>query len=417
MVKHLVSITLIGAAAAVSACFGDGPMPSAPSGATVLFSAPPSQNCSPGSYIGPISLGPDKGYTSILQYNPVGGDGCNGGGGGPITAAQDVFAFDLAHASVTQVGSAGASNSGAHVEVAAVGSGVAFAYNDTNAGSASTQVIVDPGHLTYGHNQGTEVPLGIVALGSDVYLATMSNANTTGGTDLENPTFPNGGNGGFNNGSGSIWKVGGSQIASWSPQCGGLDRCLVGGGNQLAFVERPSTGGEWQISRLDLGSGAPVPTPVSTTGTGGDFPYGLDADDHLIAWSTTQSCVFNMTGGNQHCEVTDCSISVYDTTAMSAAKNLLSTTRFGCLDAKLSDGYVYFTIVGIYSDNNSMFGRGIGRISIADRTLETLDLGIRGPQAGPRRIFPVGDQLYVVDPFVMARIPKSALDGKHDFTP
>ena len=102
---------------------------------------------------------------------------------------------------------------------------------------------------------------------------------------------------------------------------------------------------------------------------------------------------------------------------MAAPKTLLATTRFGCVDAKLASGYVYFSIVALYSDINSMFGRGLGRVSIADRTIETIDLGIRGPYAGPRRIFPIGDQLFLVAPLVMARIDASVLAGKQDLVP
>jgi len=419
MVKQLISIAVIGGVGALSACFGDGPTPGAPDSAIVVFSSSPGQHCSAGTYIGPVAIGSDHGYVSFLPYQ-ANGNGCNGGGGGPITAAQQVFSFGLHGEALTMIGSAGESNSGAHVQIAAAGSGAAWAYNDPGAGSNGDQVLVHPGTMTYGTNMGTEVPLGLVAIGSDLYLASENNAATTGGEDLENPEFPNGGNGTLNGAQGSIWKIGGGKVASWSPGCGGLDRCIVAGGSALVYVERPVTGGsvQWQITRYDVGSASPSPQTISSQMTGADFPFGLDADDHLVAWSTTQSCVFNMMSTNQHCEASECSISVFDTTMPQAApKTLLATTQFGCLDAKLADGYVYFTIVGIYSDNNTMFGRGIGRVNIASRTIETLDLGIRGPYAGPRRIFPVGDQLFLVDPLVMARIPKSALDGKQDFTP
>ena len=304
------------------------------------------------------------------------------------------------------------------MQIAATGSGAAWAYNDPTAAGNGTQVLVHPGEYVlrdeHGHRgaarprRDRQRPLPRHA----------SNAATSGGEDLENPIFPEQRQRLDQRSAGLDLEGRRRPGHEWAPGCGGLDRCVVAGGSALVYVERPSGGAQWQITRYDLGSASPAPQAISSQATGADFPFGLDADDHLVAWSTTQSCVFNMSGGNQHCEVSECNISVFDTTMpMAAPKTLLATTQFGCLDAKLADGYVYFTIVGIYSDNNSMFGRGIGRISIADRTLETLDLGIRGPQAGPRRIFPVGDQLYLVDPFVMARIPKSALDGKHDFTP
>jgi hypothetical protein len=418
MVRKRVSIVIVGGVAAVSACFGDGPVPEAPSQATVLFSSSPSQNCSSGTYLGPVAFGSDRGYVSFLQYQPVGN--CGGGGGGPSTAPQAVFGFGLADGTLSMLGSAGQTYAGAHVQLAALGSGYAAAYNDPSGPSGpSMMVVVDPGHAGYGLNMGTDVPLGLAEAGGNLYVATASSSNTTGGRDLEDPMFPNGGDGSVTAGKGTIWKVGGGQVRTWTPGCGGLDRCVVGGGSALVYVEHPPTGAEqWQITRLDLGSGSPVVSTVASQMTDADLPFGLDTDGRYIAWSTTQSCAFQSSSPNQRCTISDCTVSVFDTTMpMAAPETLLATTRFGCVDAKLANGYVYFSIVALYADNNSMFGRGIGRVSIADRTVETIDLGIRGPYAGPRRIFPIGDQLFLVDPLVMARIDDSALAGKLDVVP
>jgi hypothetical protein len=87
------------------------------------------------------------------------------------------------------------------------------------------------------------------------------------------------------------------------------------------------------------------------------------------------------------------------------------------MDAKLADGYVYFTIIGWSQRTQHFFGKGIARVAIADKTFESLDLGIQGDAAGPRRVYPSGGQLYLVDPLVMARIDASELAGKHDFAP
>lgn len=412
MVKKLLSIGLVGGVAVVSACFGDGPTPAAPSGATILFSTEPGQSCNEGTYIGPLAFGSDHVYVSFLPYQPVGGSCHNGGGGGGIQAGQSVFAYPLGGGTLEKIGSAGETNGGAHVQLAATGSGVAYAYNE----AASTSLYVEPGHVTFQSMNGTELALGMFAIGSDVYVGAINNANTTGGLDVTAPTFPNGGAGSIANGSGYVMQVGTGTATPWSPECGALDRCLVANSSSFTYLAPPSTGGLWTLLQQPLGGSSA--TVIATAAQNGLAPLGLDTDDHQVAWSTTESCGQGMGGGSFNCSMVSCNVFVYDTTAaMPKPTTLLSTQHFACVDAKLSNGYVYFAIVALSTENQQMIGRGIGRVAIADRTLETLDLGIETPTAGPRRVFPIGDQLYLVDPFVLARIPASALDGKHDFTP
>lgn len=417
MVRKLLAIGLVGGVAAVSACFGDGPIPGAPSAATELFSTSPGQNCSEGTYIGPVAFGSDHVYVSFLPYQPVSGN-CNnnnGGGGGGIQAAQSVFQYPLGGGTLAKVGSAGETNSGGHVQLAATGSGVAYAFDDptdTNAG-----LIVEPGHVTLPSTMGTIIPLGMFAVGGDLYVGTSSNAATTGGLDVTAPTFPNTGGASLNGGTGEIWHVGSGAEATWAQNCAALDRCLVANSTSYAYVSSETSGGGGTWSLLQTPLGGTTPTKIATAPqSGGVAPLGLDIDETHVAWSTTDSCAQPMPGGSFNCNIRSCNVFVYDT-GMAMTKTLLSTQQFACVDAKLANGYVYFVIVALSAENQEMIGRGIGRVAIADRTVETLDLGIETPTTGPRRIFPIGDQLYLVDPFVLARIDASALNDKHDFTP
>ena len=50
---------------------------------------------------------------------------------------------------------------------------------------------------------------------------------------------------------------------------------------------------------------------IAAQTNGADWPFGLDVDDHVIAWTTSQSCVSSTGGGNSHCEVSDCTIAIY----------------------------------------------------------------------------------------------------------
>jgi hypothetical protein len=405
MVKHAISIAIVGGAAALSACFGTAE-PARPDQVTDLFTAIPSESCSMGAYIGPVAFGSDLGYMSLLPYQPA--SNCGNGGGGPISANQSVFTFDLSTGALGSGAPAGFADSGGHVEIAASGSDVAWAYNQMGDG----YVYVGPAGTRLGSNQGVDLPLGIAFAGSDVF-AGIGNGQTLGGHEVADPSYPSGGEGGFVAMQGSIWKNG-TSFMSWSPACTGLDRCIVANATTLAISEVVSGMSEAsQISAIAAGDGTRTQVfPVTT----GDTPHGLDIDDHYIAWSTTLSCMAGNTSGN--CRAEDCAVFVYDLTDPTAAPiNLLSTTNFACVDAKLANGYVYFAIVDVYAPYDQLFAPGIGRVKIADRTVETLDLGIRSPGAGPRRVFPVGDQLYLVDPLVMARMPASALDGAQDFTP
>jgi hypothetical protein len=408
MVKHVISIAGVGGAAALSACFGDPPAPSAPDQVTQLFSTQPSQDCSSGTYIGPVAIGSDQGFVSFLAYTPAAN--CGGGGGGQIQAPQDVFAFDLAQPGApTKIGSAGMTDAGGHVQIAAKPMGAIHAV--WAFGQMSTNLVeIEPSGATVGSSQGgVNVAAGIAVAGTDVFVG-VANGQTTSGREVTDPSYPSGGEGGILAQSGAIFKNAAS-FMTWQPSCSGLDRCIVANATTLAIGEHVGT--EDQISAIDTTTGNRTKVFSATTG---DTPHGLDIDDHYIAWSTALSCPSGNTNGS--CRVSDCGVFVYDLTDPNAKPiPLLSTSKFACIDAKLVNGYVYFSIVDVYKDYQQLYAPGIGRVNIADRTLETLDLGIRFPGAGPRRVFPVGDDLLVVDPFVMARMPASALDGKHDFTP
>jgi len=87
---------------------------------------------------------------------------------------------------------------------------------------------------------------------------------------------------------------------------------------------------------------------------------------------------------------------------------------FSCMDAALDATSVYFTIVRV-DETEQLRGDGIGRVSIATGEVESIALDMVGAGAGPRRIYLDGDDLYAVDPLVIGKLAKSALDGSHAF--
>lgn len=415
MVKKLASISIVAGAAVISACFGEGPVPTPPAKATILFTGTPIPNCgASGTYIGPVAIGAGSGFVSTLPYTQSGGGfDCNGGGGGPPPSQEeDIFAFNRDGGTLMKIGSAGQSNQNLHARLTTTPTGVAYVYGAQSNG----QAIVQPGNVMIGSNMGGVAdPLGIAQVGSDLYVELGTNGVTTGQSEPDNPEYPCcGGNmGGANNTMASIYKVGSASPLQISAVCSTLDTCMVGNANDLIYFERPVSGTElWQLTLLPVAG--TTPTKVASLSNGGEVPVGLDANDTTVAFSTSLTC--SLMNQSDQCNVNECNVFAYDI-ASGMLKTLLSTRQWGCMDAKLADGYVYFTIIGYASRTEHMFGKGIGRVSIADKTFESLNLGIQGDAAGPRRIYPSAGRLYLVDPLVMARIFATDLDGKMDFTP
>jgi hypothetical protein len=412
MVNKLLPLSIVAGAGVISACFGEGPTPGEPTRATVLFSGQPLQNCQ-GTYIGPVAIGAGSGYVTMLPFAPQGGPQGGNCPNQPANEPLDVFAFNKDGGSLTKLGSAGESSGDGHDLLVATATGVAYVYSQP--GTMNTPAYVEPGHIQVGSGTGVDTAFGIAQAGSDLYVELTSSPITTGQAEPNNPEYPCCGGGPLNNqAQGSIWKVGGGSIVQVNPVCTTLDRCFVGNSSSLVYFERPMTSGNelWRLTSLATVSLAP--TMIASLANGPEVPVGLDADDTTIAYATSMTC--STSNSNQSCSIDECNVFAYDI-ASGMQTSLLSTRQWGCMDAKLANGYVYFTIVGWSQRTQHMFGKGIGRVKIADKTFESLDLGMRGDAAGPRRIFPSGDRLYLVDPLVMARIDAAELDGKHDFTP
>jgi hypothetical protein len=314
-----------------------------------------------------------------------------------------------------KIGSAGENSNDGHDQLTMTPSGVAYVYSEQT--SNSTQTYVDPGRVAVGNNMGLSTPLGIAQSGSDLYVELVNTVMTNGQSEPNNPEYPccAGMNGGGQTSGAYIWKVGGGVLdQNINPVCTTVDRCFTGNATSLIYFERPNTTGNelWRLTMLDTAS--VTKTKIASISNGAEVPAGLDANDTTIALSTSRTC--STTSSDQTCDVNECNVSVYDI-AGGTLKTLLSTHEFGCMDAKLADGYVYFAIIGYQQHTEHFTGLGIARVSIADKTFESLDLGMRGDAAGPRRIYIDGGHLFVVDPLVMARIDATELDGKHDFTP
>src|SRR5262249_18522785 len=141
------------------------------------------------------------------------------------------FAFVFAQPGApNKLGSAGMTDAGGHVQIAVNGINAVWAYEHMG----TNNVILAPGDGTVGSGQGgVTLAMGIAVAGSDVFVGVAS-GGTTGGREVNDPSYPNGGEGSLNAMSGSIWKNG-SNFTAWQPSCSGLDRCIVANATTLAI--------------------------------------------------------------------------------------------------------------------------------------------------------------------------------------
>jgi hypothetical protein len=141
----------------------------------------------------------------------------------------------------------------------------------------------------------------------------------------------------------------------------------------------------------------------------GGKPGGLAADDMHIAWANTVDFATNQSDAG-------CQITVANATAPFEPMQVLSTGTWSCTDIALDGSTVYFPIVEMLDTDSDpvMVNRGIGRVDLVTKDFESIELGIAGPELGPRAVFVDGDGLIVVAPFAIARIAKDELNGKHE---
>ncbi len=421
------------------ACYGSGPLPQQPAEATVVFAAPlptEDQICN-GSYIGDVAIGAGSGFATLLPYVPTqnndgNGGNCNNGGGIAPVVAINVFAFDKTGADVagTMVGQAGQSNGSTRPRLAADGTGVAFAFSDEQQQPQNAITIMSTGSGTTGQLIGTNSPfnaVGIVADATALYIAGTQQMG--GGTELGNPEFPCcapvfGQQPSQDNQLGSIpLGIGAGTVAQLPVALPGLfdiplKQSLVATDTSLIVIGTDMSNAPIIESFPKAGGSATMlGTLQQMMGTNPIGPAGLAADSAHVAWSATFDP--DLTGPH------GCFIWAFDLT-QSTMSMLLSTQSFSCMDLAVDATSVYFAIftVGDNGDdqnnngNNQMSGIGIGRVSITDSSnVEAIALGFSGLGTGPRRIYLDGDDIYAVDPLVIGKIPKSALDGQHDFSP
>jgi hypothetical protein len=399
---------------ALAGCFGAGPDITAPSEATILLALEPPRldgdSCELGSYLGNVAIGASEAYAVTLAYQPS----CSGGGGAfDASIPSRLLAFSKTAAGAPrELGTAGdtADAAGQRPRIAALPGGALWLYQAAGNGGRLTIESTD------GSVGGTiESPFGFNSAGSIAFdaghayvAAWQPPGGPTIGTD---PRYPCCGGGNGPMAPSAVLQLSleptatVAQLGMPTVACELVEDCLVVGADALFYFVHAIPAGGTLVTQPKANV---APTTVADLG---DAPAGLVADAAHVAWSTSIDYA-----RTSNADLRRCSIFVAPTTPPFEPRTLLETSVFSCLDLALDGDALYFTIVELRSSDPAdvVENVGIGRISIATGELETLALGIRGPESGPRRIFVDGDGLIVVAPLIVARYPKTALDGRHD---
>ena len=407
-----IRIVAIVTAAVFTACFGAGPLPTPPTSATAVFSISPTltdnTNCA-SYYIGDVALGSDAGYAIAIPYKP---QSCGGGGSLGQNLPQPVFRFGKT-GDVTMIGSAGTSTGNSEPKIAATGSGAVWAY----ALSTGNTIQIDPGAMLISIPQSggpTVGPATLIAATDALYLAAAPSQTQIPPND---PSYPccNSMQGGGN--PGAIQAIATAPaFATITPilACTAANRCLAVNTDNVYYFDQP-TGSIGMTSAVEQTTKAGATTTIGQIGMTSTItsPVGIAADETAAVWAASVNYA-----NTSSTPLRGCVISKYDVGGSTTA--LFTTTRFSCMDIALDGTHIYFAIVSVIgSDSNSQYmrGDGVGRVDRTTGALESLDLGIISPESGPRRVYVDDTDLYLVDPVVIGKIAKTALDGRHDFQP
>jgi len=401
-------------AVVLAGCFGTGPAPEPPSSATILlaldFVPVHSEDCKVASFIGNVALGTDTGYAVTLAFVPQ----CNNNPGSSGLVSK-VFEFPLRGGTVKELGEAGTVDSmnGNKPRIAASGDEAVWMFQPEATTSFELDSRSGTVGATIGVTGGANAVAGLVLDDTRTFAGTWSIGG--GPYHPNDPRFPCCGPANTTPPSNQFVALVNAPSATPSdlpPQdfkCEQLKDCLIGNTDTLYFVAHGTGFGTIGRQPKDGSAGETIATLDGP-------PTGFAVDDTRVAWSTSHD--FTQFGQSTP-PVPHCEIVVSGLTAPAVKRTLLSTSAFSCLDVALDGDALYFTIVDLVADSsdNVVVNRGLGRIAIDSGALETLALGIDGPEAGPRQVFVDGDGLIVIAPLLVARYPKSALDGRLDIEP
>jgi len=374
-------------------------------------------NCMSGKYIGNFAVGNEFGYVVTHTFLPA----CGGGGTGNADELlpSSVIKFDK-HTGERRstVGPAGMTKEGGgpRPRVAARGTDVEWTYTDPGG----TAITIASESNTIVGSAGSQPTVVSSLIFEDTRTFAASWSGPMGPSNALSPRYPCCGGSSNNPPPSTLFSFTNASPAvvtglglTPSLVIDQLKEPMVASSSSLLFFQlTPSGTALVQYPK----TGGTATTQIATFGPSA-YPAGLAVDETHIIYATSVDFRQFGNGGNPPDE---CTISSRDPAApTSSERRLFGTTRFTCLDLAFDGTHVYFTIVELVRGDgeSSLHSRGIGRVNVNTAELETLELGISGPEAAPRQVYLDGPDLILVAPYIIARIPKGALEGKHDITP
>jgi hypothetical protein len=415
------------ALALFSGCWGAGPVPSKPEQATILYQlTPPGQNeCGQQKYIGPVAFGPAYGFAGLLPYQPQ--QGCNNSGSMVGSTEVEVYEFPVeGDGEAQRVGIAGMSDGSYSPRLLArqnIKNDVVWVSTPGPNMGPSGEVDFAGTTPAFAHpfsvSGGFYAPAALAFDASGFFVAAVQ-VNTGTKWEPNNPNYPC---------CGPTQTPSTSLFAHYDPDtdaetrlpisplldCGHSTRCVVEtpmGFVYLAFESNTSSANRKIALFPPDGTSEMDERPLSQLTLAGVIPVGFHASENNVFWSMSRSYDQGGTQATPRCEIDQ-----YDLVTPREVGPIFTTDRFDCAGISTDDESVYFTIVEVTFDNGGqqMRGLGIGRVHLGTGEVETIRIGVFGSSTGPRRVLIDTPNVIVVDPFTIARIPMSALDGQHDF--
>jgi hypothetical protein len=405
----------------LTACFGTGDAPTAPSEATILLALDPPAStkvvCNPSPYLGDVSLGDGVGFAVSYAFQPVCMNNSPGDSSAMLPAT--LYEFPLDGSASTEIGMAGMiTEQGPNKpRLAGVGDDVIYAFQgqpgQANIGSKSGTTAG-----TLMTSQGAATSASIVADASNIYVGVW---NPPVGNPFSNdPRFPCcGGSGGGPQSSEVIAMtraspgVSSSLVAQPKLYCEQTTRCIVANSTTLFFFQHGAIEQQVVIASQPIAGGT-----GDTVASFGRAPTSLAVNDNLVVWST--SIDYSQLGNGVFGDVPEsCVISMAPLRAPFPEIKLVDTDRFSCMDVTLDGDDVYFTITRLdrTTGDGGVVGVGLGRVSTTSQVVETLATGNTAIETGPRRLLVSGDAIIGIGPLVVASFPKHAIDGRLELTP
>ncbi len=414
-------------AACCAGCFGAGPIPPTAADAPIVFGVPiPSADvvCTASTYITSLAFGSDSGYAVLYPYGPETNDSsCNGTPSGPVDVVQ--FPIDGSFPAGRMVGNAGAASQQIPTPQIALGSNGPLVWFDMPSQPPLTEVVtlggmpeVLPSNLNLGNLVGA----------SGNFIATASGFQAT---DPMNPNYPcceDNSSGQTPPGELTQYTVNGTMVTAMTPQT--LSAVAIG---ELASSIATSSSAVFYIQPKQPGFGLEA---ITATGSAelatmsqqdlsmtGGIPVGLVADDAHVAWAFAQDAQQSpLASGCQIWATSDAPIAA----GSGEIPPIFSSSNLSCMGLALDPDAVYFAIVDEESEPGcsgctpELHGVGIGRVDFAMHMFSSIAFDIAAPSSGPRRIYTSPsdqDDVFVLDPLVVAKISKMAFSGRMDIAP